>query len=423
MVKLMQNSLHFQLKVQKSTKFKNNILYINFIEPLKADNLAKRALLAEMLGNFSQLLPSEQAVAQKLSYLYGASFGASVLRLGSQNVLQFKISFANSKFLPKQADLLPEIIAFLDQMISEPLVINGQFSAEMFNRRQDNLAHYVETIDEDHAFQSSLLVRKLFYGANNDNGEYILGTPAQIRAVDSRSLYDYYQKMFQNNQVIAVAAGDLPEAKLQSLLEQTKLNQIVSAKSVSEVPNLRVSFTPHEINQSVTKYPGDQTTLSMAGYLPVYWGDSQYFSALLGNYILGGSMQSLLFMNVREKASLAYDVHSNYDSLAGRVTIQTGIAAADKERAQKLIELQVKHLQAGEFTESMLIAAKNSLLNQHLSGSDSLRTVANRSFLNYFVADLSEEVWQQKLQAVTINDIQSVFKQLKLQAIHIGLGE
>ncbi|MCY9807307.1 insulinase family protein [Lentilactobacillus senioris] len=419
----MQNNLHFQLKAQESTKFKNNILYINFIEPLKADNLAKRALLAEMLGNFSQLLPSEQAVAQKLSYLYGASFGVSVLRLGSQNVLQFKISFANSKFLPNQADLLPEIIAFLDQMISEPLVNNGRFNDDVFKRRQDNLAHYVETIDEDHAFQSALLVRKLFYGTKDDNGEYILGTPAQIRAVDSRSLYSYYQEVFQNDQVIAIAAGDLPEVKLQSLLGQTKLNQTLSDNLTTGVPNLRVNFIPHEVNQSVTKYQGDQTTLSMAGYLPVYWGDPKYFAALLGNYILGGSMQSLLFMNVREKASLAYDVHSNYDSLAGRITIQTGIAATDKDQAQALIKLQVKHLQNGEFTEQMLIAAKTSLLNQHLSGSDSLRTVANRSFLNYFDADLSEDLWQRGLKSVTINDIQNVFKQLKLQAVHIGLAE
>ena len=63
----MQNNLNFQLEVQKTSKFKNNIFYINFIEPLKANNLAKRALLAEMLGNFSANLPSEQAVAQKLS--------------------------------------------------------------------------------------------------------------------------------------------------------------------------------------------------------------------------------------------------------------------------------------------------------------------------------------------------------------------
>lgn len=419
----MQNSLHFQLKVQKSTKFKNNILYINFIEPLKADNLAKRALLAEMLGNFSQSLPSEQAVAKKLSYLYGASLGASVLRLGSQNVLQFKISFANSKFLPNQVNLLPEVIAFLDQMISEPLASDNRFSDNVFKRRQSNLAHYVETIDEDHAFQSSLLVRKLFYGSENDNSEYILGTLGQIKAVDNQSLYSYYQEMLNSNQVVAVAAGDLSEKQLRALLEQTKLNQILDDKLTEKIPNLRVRFTPHKVNQSVTKYQGDQTTLSMSGYLPVYWGDSQYFAALLGNYILGGSMQSLLFMNVREKASLAYDVHSNYDSLAGRLTVQTGIATTNKDQAQELIRLQVKHLKEGDFSETMLESAKNSLLNQHLSGSDSLRTEANRSFLNYFAADMSEKIWQQRLKAVTINDIQNVFKQLELQAVHIGLGE
>nr|WP_054668987.1 insulinase family protein [Lentilactobacillus senioris] len=242
-----------------------------------------------MLGNFSQSLPSEQAVAKKLSYLYGASFGASVLRLGSQNVLQFKISFANSKFLPNQVNLLPEVIAFLDQMISEPLASDNRFSDNVFKRRQSNLSHYVETIDEDHAFQSSLLVRKLFYGSENDNSEYILGTLGQIKAVDNQSLYSYYQEMLNSNQVVAVAAGDLSEKQLRSLLEQTKLNQILDDKLTANIPNLRVRFTPHiKLISQLLSIKGDQTTLSMSGYLPVYWGDSQYFAALLGNYILGG---------------------------------------------------------------------------------------------------------------------------------------
>ena len=64
--------------------------------------------------------------------------------------------------------------------------------------------------------------------------------------------------------------------------------------------------------------------------------DDAYPAALLYNGILGGYPHSKLFINVREKESLAYYASSRFDGIKGSLMIQTGIEISNKEKAETL---------------------------------------------------------------------------------------
>lgn len=76
-----------QLQVVPTKKFKNTKVVINFTFPTNHRNFAKLALLAELLENASAKYNSEMLVSRKLSEMFGASYGVSVLRYGNQHTL------------------------------------------------------------------------------------------------------------------------------------------------------------------------------------------------------------------------------------------------------------------------------------------------------------------------------------------------
>lgn len=409
------------IKVISDDKFKNNKITINFVRPLVADELSKRALLAELIGNGSRKYDSEQAVAKKLSNLYGASYGATVIRLGTQSILQVNITFPNDKYLPNQTKLLPEIIDFLIEMLYAPQVIDSQFEPHFFRLHQDNMIRYVNSIQEDHAYDSIIALRKLFYDNQSQYGDYILGSKNQIEAVSSQSLFEYYQSVIENDAVIITTAGNLELTTIRKAFLETPLAEYMDASF--QWPALKVPYQVHGPRKQVKKYEGDQTILTMGAYLPIYLNDMQYFAALVGNSILGGSMQSLLFTNIREKESLAYDAHSTYDALEGRITIQTGIDAKNVERVTQLIKAQLKKLQTADYDKQLLTAAKKGLAGGRIAGTDYLRTLTNRALINEFKQnEMSEAQWQRNLAKVTMTDVADAFKKISIQAIYVGLA-
>ncbi|MGV7784664.1 insulinase family protein, partial [Mycobacterium kansasii] len=56
-----------------------------------------------------------------------------------------------------------------------------------------------------------------------------------------------------------------------------------------------------------------QAKLNLAYQLPIYRSDADFLPAVVFNAAFGGTPLSLLFTNVREKASLAYYASSDYN--------------------------------------------------------------------------------------------------------------
>lgn len=80
-----------------------------------------------------------------------------------------------------------------------------------------------------------------------------------------------------------------------------------------------------EVETVVERLNVSQGKLNMGLRTSITYGDPQYAAALMYNGILGGYPHSKLFVNVREKESLAYYASSRYDGHKAIATIQSGI--------------------------------------------------------------------------------------------------
>lgn len=142
--------------------------------------------------------------------------------------------------------------------------------------------------------------------------------------------------------------GDLSE---QAVIDGFK--DFASFSDRAQAPyELRVIPKPIDQVQEDAKFiEGSQSVLSMAYELPIYFGDGLYFAAVIFNQLFGGSSQSLLFANVREKRSLAYDIHSSYNSLVGMDSVQAGIDYQNEQEVISMVNQQLKQLSAADQTD------------------------------------------------------------------------
>ena len=100
--------------------------------------------------------------------------------------------------------------------------------------------------------------------------------------------------------------------------------------------------------------------------------DSQDVPAtMVMNAMFGGTSNSKLFLNVREKLSLCYYAGSAYHRAKGLLTVSSGIEAANYDRAVSEIMAQLEALRQGDWEAWEFAGAKSALRNSFLSLEDS----------------------------------------------------
>ena len=121
---------------------------ISFIRELTDQSeLAKRTLLASMLESSSARYPNQHEITLKLAELYGATFGVNTEVEGNLSLLNFIYSFVAPEYLKDGKSLMNESIDFLNEIIFYPLLIDGKFKNEIFERQCDNLMNYLKGVE------------------------------------------------------------------------------------------------------------------------------------------------------------------------------------------------------------------------------------------------------------------------------------
>ena len=142
----------------------------------------------------------------------------------------------------------------------------------------------------------------------------------------------------------------------------------------------------------------------------------------LYNEILGGSPDSKLFREVREKNSLCYSISSTHSGIASLEYISAGIDKENFDKALKIINIQVKKMSTGDFEEKVLNQAKTTFLASIKEIEDDMNSIINiyeaHEYLDYDLLDEREK----NIQFVTVNDIINVSKKIYLDTIYLLEG-
>ncbi|NET06592.1 MAG: insulinase family protein [Symploca sp. SIO2B6] len=201
---------------------------------------------------------------------------------------------------------------------------------------------------------------------NHRYGISVLGTEAIVSNLLIADLECYYQTYFRpDNMVISIAGRVAPE----EALEQVK--QVFGDWQTNDtpLPKLKLPTFKPQPCQVITQQDTQQSIL-MLGYLASTVKDADYATLKLLNTYLGNGLSSRLFVELREKRGLAYEVSAFYPTRQWESTFVTyiGTASENTETAFEGLRKEVERLSDQLLSQEELLSAKNKLLGQYALG-------------------------------------------------------
>lgn len=407
-----------ELHFIESDKFTTNRIRVRFAAEMSEQTVAGRVLVANLLEMGNQDYPSAQRLRMRLAELYGAHFSTSVSKRGRVHFVDLTISYINPHYLPEQEDITGEIIDFLEACLFKPLKNGSAFKEDVFAVEKNNLLSFLETEVEDNFYHADVEMSKLYY---EDEAVQIprVGRIDLVEQVTAETAFKTYSNMLRLDKIDIFVLGQVDQALVQEKFSSFSF-KYRNPKLELEYQQAYSKVTRERVERKEAR----QSILELAYHLQVVYNDVNYPALLVFNGLLGAFSHSKLFMNVREKESLAYTIGSQISIFSGMLKIYAGINRQDKLKAIKLIRQQVMALKQGKFTEDDLNLTKNMLVHSATLAQDRQNNLLEQVY-NQVTMGQRNVTWGEWIEAVnkvSREDILRVGQLVRLQAVYFMEG-
>lgn len=415
------------LNVKPLTQFRTIKIQIDFLRPINKDESTKRRLLANVLSNSTKKYPSFKAINDREMELYGAEVNAYTRSLLNFNDLGFSVEFADPSFLIGDTDQVENNLDLLGDIIFEPnLASDTEFDSTAFNVEKRNMMSNLQAVQDNQDLVSMLELSKLIHQDEPNKLIPIFGNEDQLRDLTNAQLLDYYHDAIANDFVLINVVGNVDPEKFANLVKDK-----FSARLLQQKRNdLSIKFEKFDKliadpAHGQDKKEVNQSRLAIGYYVEKIDKEFSHLAPQAMNLILGGDDQSQLFLQVREKNSLAYSVSSSYSPNNHLLTITAGLDAKTIKQAMDLIEVQLDFMRSGKFTDEQIEHAKKVLFTRRQISSDNIQHYIMRSIWEsvYPKAMLSEEAYKAELDKLDRKHIIAVANNLHLIADYKLIGE
>ncbi|PAV30063.1 peptidase M16 [Virgibacillus profundi] len=350
----------------QSNKFKTINIVAKLRAPLNRETITKRALLPYILKQGTKSYPSRQELQLKLDELYGAVLSIDGSKKGESHIISFRMELANQKFIPKESSIIDEGIKLFGELLFKPNSSNNAFEKDIVNREKNTLNQKINAIQDDKmSYANMRLIDEMCEGEAYQL--HVHGYEEDLNNLTAENLYEYYKKMLSEDQLDIYIVGDFDE---QEVAEKITTTMDRGETSTSEKQNILESKQQSDPKEVIEKQNIQQAKLHIGYRTNATYKDEDYFALHVFNGIFGGFPSSKLFINVREKNSLAYYAASRIESQKGLLLVLSGIAPDDFEKAKDIIKLQMTAMKDGDFTETELNETKELIVNQLLETMD-----------------------------------------------------
>ncbi|AIQ75020.1 peptidase M16 [Paenibacillus odorifer] len=354
------NVAGMRIHVMPTKAFKTYAISLYAGVPLNEDMVTPTALAPFVLRRGTASYPETTQFRERLEELYGAGFGFDIYKRGDYQIVQFRMDTINDSFVQSQESLLEQSFAFLGEVLTRPLVEDGSFRPSYVATERETVRKKLESIVNDKIrYAAERCIEEMC--RNEPYRLHPLGQRADLDRITPKSLYESYNSWLDGAILDLYVVGDTTTEEVEKLVKHH------FGRIQSEVGLYSSKFVPVSVSEVRTveeKLDVSQGKLNMGLRTSITYKDDTYASALMYNGILGGYPHSKLFVNVREKASLAYYASSRYDGHKGIGTIQSGIETQNYNKAVEIIEKQLEEMKAGNISDLELSQTKAMIRNQ-----------------------------------------------------------
>ena len=415
-----ENEIKKGIKLHKicTDKFKTNLIAVFLTTKLTRENVTKNALISTILRRGSKNMTSQEEISKKMEEMYGASFDCGLDKTGDNQVLKFYIENINDNFIPQHDEnMLKSAIEKLLEIVFNPYIENDEFKKEYVEQEKNNIKQRIEgKIDNKARYALNRCIEEMY--KDEPFGLFKFGYIEDLELINGKNLYEYYKELIKNCKIDIFISGILPDDIDKVVEDNENISKLQEREADYVMPKLDNKDT--KSNENIVTESIDVTQGKLVLGLDIYLeNENQKYDALLYNSILGGTANSKMFQNVREKAHLAYVASSSYTRQKNNIFINCGIEIANYEKALEIVKKQIEDMKKGDFSEEDIQNAKKGII----STIDLIDDEQDTAVTYYFGQELSEHKigpneYKEKMRNIQKEDIVKIANAVKINTIY-----
>lgn len=406
-----------KLHTIKTEKFKTNLIAVMLTTKLDRKNVTKNALIPAVLRRGTKFMQTQEEINKKMEDMYGASFDCGLDKTGDNQILKFYMETVNNEFLPQDAEnMIKSSIEKIFEIIFNPYLENGVFKKEYVEQEKENIKQIIDgKIDSKARYALDRCIEEMY--KNEPFGLYKFGYVEDLKDINEKNLYEYYLELIKTCKIDIYISG---------IVDENIHNIIKQNENIEKLQERKPDFKEFELTKKEKEETKEiqesmeitQGKLIIGLDVNILDKDARY-KIMIYNSLLGGSANSKLFQNVREKASLAYTASSSYYRFKNNIFINCGIDIPNYQKALEIIKKQIEDMKNGDFTDEEIENAKNGIIASIKTIDDEQDT----EITYYFGQELSGtktslEEYIENIQKVNKADVLEVAKQISINTIY-----
>ena len=406
-----------KLHTIKTEKFKTNLIAVMLTTKLDRKNITKNALIPAVLRRGTKFMQTQEEINKKMEDMYGASFDCGLDKTGDNQILKFYMETVNNEFLPQDAEnMIKSSIAKIFEIIFNPYLENGVFKKEYVEQEKENIKQIIDgKIDSKARYALDRCIEEMY--KNEPFGLYKFGYVEDLKDINEKNLYEYYLELIKTCKIDIYISGIVDE-NIHNIIKQNENIEKLEERKPDFKEFELVKKENEEAKEIQESMEVTQGKLIIGLDVNILDKDARY-KIMIYNSLLGGSANSKLFQNVREKASLAYTASSSYYRFKNNIFINCGIDIPNYQKALEIIKKQIEDMKNGDFTDEEIENAKNGIIASIKTIDDEQDT----EITYYFGQELSGtktslEEYIENIQKINKADVLEVAKQISINTIY-----
>lgn len=396
-------------------KFKTNVISFSMFTPLSKNEVSKNALLPNLLSHSCKKFPSLKDISIKLENLYGASVNSSLSKLGDCQVINLCAEGLSGKFAYENPNNTNDLTNLLCEMIFEPDLENGKFKEKNLELEKRQLIEDILSEMNDKKAYASRRCEEIMF-ENDKFGINILGTIEEAKNLTSEQVTKAWEDLLKSAHIEITAIG---KASYESIISEFKRRFAKINRQSQSVLKTKVKEKAEEIKEVTENMDVSQCKLVMGLQTGTAYPSKDTSAMIVMNALFGGTAQSKLFLNVREKLSLCYYCSSRYNKAKGVIFISSGVEKEKLKEAKKEIINQLKEVKVGNFAESDLAETKMYLSQNMESISDNLSSLTSWYVSQSFLGEMkSPEELIKEINEVKREKVIEVANKITLDTVY-----
>lgn len=405
------------LTVLPARKFKTGCLSAQFVTALDRDTASYNALLPAVLNRGTMRYPDMEALSAAMDTLYGTGVTATVKKYGERQCIGFVASCIDDRFTPRGEKLLEPMAQLVGELFLDPVTHGGRYLKEYVESEKVNLIDSIRAIRNDKRDWANLRLLQEMCAAE-PYGVSRLGEEELVQKITNHTLYLHSQHMLATSRLELIYCGSAEPQRVEEAVLQAFA--ALPRGAVEELPPMQ-SFAAPETPRFVTEEM-DVTQGKLA--MGFRCGSDDVPAMVMANLLFGGSSNSKLFLNVREKLSLCYYASSSYARSKKILTVSSGIETKDYNRTMEEIMHQLRQVQEGNWEPWELDGARSAVMNSLRSVADSQGSLVSFYMTRAAVDQLeTPEEMMQSLMAVTPERICAAAKSIQPDTVYFLRGK